>query len=212
MLSAAPLVAQETTGQISGRIVDTQGLAVPGATVTVTGPQGTKTVATNGEGRFSVPFLTPGVYTIRAELQGFKAFEQKDVRVVLGQTADVPIAMQVGGVTEVVNITASAPVIDTTSTTAGAVLSSELLENVPVGRRLADALYLAPGVSSSSTAGRMNPSVSGGSGLDNLYVIDGVNVTSTGYGGLGSYSTTFGSRGNATPCDVIQEVQVKTAG
>ena len=212
MLSAAPLLAQETTGQISGRIVDSQGLAVPGATVTVIGPQGTKTVATNGDGRFSLPFLTPGVYTIRAELQGFKAFEQKDVRVVLGQTADIPIAMQLGGVTEVVNITASAPVIDTTSTTAGAVLSSELLENVPVGRRLADALYLAPGVSSSSTAGHMNPSVSGGSGLDNLYVIDGVNVTSTGYGGLGSYSTTFGSLGNATPFDFIQEVQIKTAG
>jgi len=212
MFSAAPLLAQETTGQISGRILDNQGLPVPGATVTVTGPQGTKTIASDADGRFSVPFLTPGSYSVRAELQGFKAFEQKDIRVVLGQTVDIPIAMQIGGVTELVNVTGAASVIDTTSTTAGAVLSSELLENVPVGRRLADALYLAPGVSSSSTAGHMNPSVSGGSGLDNLYVIDGVNVTSTGYGGLGSYSTTFGSLGNATPFDFIQEVQVKTAG
>src|SRR5215831_15421206 len=212
MFSAAPLLAQETTGQISGRILDNQGLPVPGATVTVTGPQGTKTIASDADGRFSVPFLTPGVYAVRAELQGFKTFEQKDIRVVLGQTVDIPIAMQLGGVTELVNVTGAASVIDTTSTTAGAVLSSELLENVPVGRRLADALYLAPGVSSSSTAGHMNPSVSGGSGLDNLYVIDGVNVTSTGYGGLGSYSTTFGSLGNATPFDFIQEVQVKTAG
>src|SRR5262249_33204001 len=131
MLPAAPLLAQETTGQITGRIVDGQGLAVPGATVTVTGPQGSKTTTSDSDGRFSVPFLTPGTYAVHAELQGFKGFEQKDVRVVLGQTADIPIAMQVGGVTEVVNITASAPVIDTTSTTTGAVLSSELLENVP---------------------------------------------------------------------------------
>jgi hypothetical protein len=180
--------------------------------VTVTGPQGTKSTTSDSVGRFSVPFLTPGVYEIRAELQGFKAFEQKDIRVVLGQTVDIPITMQLGGVTEVVNVSAPAPVIDTTSTTAGAVLSSELFESIPVGRRLADTLYLAPGVSSSSTAGHMNPSVSGGSGLDNLYVIDGVNVTSTGYGGLGSYSTEFGSLGNATPFDFIQEVQIKTAG
>jgi hypothetical protein len=212
VLFAMPLLAQETTGQITGRILDNQGLPVPGATVTVAGPQGTKTIASDADGRFSVPFLTPGLYSVRAELQGFKTFEQKDIRVVLGQTVEIPIAMQLGGVTEVVNVNGAAPVIDTTSTTAGAVLSSELLENVPVGRRLADALYLAPGVSSSSTAGHMNPSVSGGSGLDNLYVIDGVNVTSTGYGGLGSYSTTFGSLGNATPFDFIQEVQVKTAG
>jgi hypothetical protein len=211
-LFVTPLFAQETTGQIAGRIVDGQGLPVPGATVTVTGPQGTKTTTSDADGRFSVPFLTPGQFSIRAELQGFKAFERKDVRVVLGQTAELPITMQIGGVTEVVNITGAAPVIDTTSTTAGAVLSSELLESVPVGRRLADTLYLAPGVSSSSTAGRMNPSLSGGSGLDNLYVIDGVNVTSSGYGGLGSYSTTFGSLGNATPFDFMQEVQVKTAG
>ena len=71
--------AQETTGAIKGRIVDAQGLAVPGANVTVTGPQGAKTVVTDAEGRFSVPFLTPGAYVVRAELPGFKAVEQKNV-------------------------------------------------------------------------------------------------------------------------------------
>src|SRR5262249_3463728 len=90
-LSATPLLAQETTGQITGRILDNQGLAVPGATVTVTGPQGAKTIATDADGRFSVPFLTPGVYVVRAELQGFKTFEQRDIRVVLGQTVEIPI-------------------------------------------------------------------------------------------------------------------------
>src|SRR5882672_6346181 len=74
---AIPAFAQETTGTIKGRIVDAQGLAVPGATVTVTGPQGAKTTVTDAEGRFNFPFLTPGVYAVRAELQGFKAVEQK---------------------------------------------------------------------------------------------------------------------------------------
>src|SRR5678816_1434424 len=89
--------AQGTTGTISGRIVDAQGLAVPGATVTVTGPQGTRTAVTDSEGRFNVPFLTPGTYTLRAELQGFKTFEQRGVVVRLEQTVDLPIRMEVGG-------------------------------------------------------------------------------------------------------------------
>jgi hypothetical protein len=77
---------------------------------------------------------------------------------------------------------------------------------------VADVLYLSPGVSSSGTLGTMNPSISGGSGLENQYVVDGTNVTNAGYGGLGSYSIVFGSLGNATPYDFIQEIQVKTGG
>jgi outer membrane receptor protein involved in Fe transport len=212
VLFATPLFAQETTGQIAGRIADSQGLGVPGATVTVTGPQGVKTTTTGAEGRFAIPFLTPGTYSVRAELQGFKSIEQKDVTVSLGKTADLALKMEVGGVTEIVQVQGAVKAVDTTSTTIGAVLNTADLSAIPVGRRVADALYLAPGVSSSGTLGRMNPSISGGSGLENQYVVDGANVTNTGYGGLGSYSITFGSLGNATPYDFVKEIQVKTGG
>src|SRR6266850_3495705 len=94
--------AQETTGTISGRIVDAQGLAVPGATVTVSGPQGSKTVSTDAEGRYAVPFLTPGTYSVRAELEGFKAAERKDIVVALGQSVDIPVTLQVGALSETV--------------------------------------------------------------------------------------------------------------
>ena len=109
-------------------------------------------------------------------------------------------------------MTGSTAVVDTTSTTTGAVLSADLLQRVPVGRRFTDALYLAPGVSSSGSAGTANPSMSGSTGLDNLYVVDGVNITNTGYGAVGSYSIIFGSLGTGTPFDFVQEVQVKTGG
>ena len=204
--------AQGTTGTLSGKLTDSQGLAVPGASVTVTGPQGTKSLVTDADGRFNAPFLTPGSYSVHAELQGFKAVDVKAVSIQLGQTTDVSLKMEVGGLSEVIEVTASTVVIDNTSTTTGAVLSSDLLSKVPVGRRFSDALYLAPGVSSSGSAGRANPSISGGSGLDNQYVVDGVNVTNQGYGALGSYSIIFGSLGNATPFDFIKEVQVKTGG
>src|SRR5687768_5514707 len=92
--------AQDTTGTLTGRLADTQGLAVPGATITVSGPQGTRSFVSDAEGRFSAPFLTPGVYDVRAELQGFKAVQVDDVTVSLGQTTDVSLHMEVGGLTE----------------------------------------------------------------------------------------------------------------
>lgn len=211
-VTASLAAAQNTTGALAGRIADAQGLAVPGATVTVTGPQGSKSAVTDSEGRYSVPFLVPGNYDVRAELQGFKTVEVKGVAVSLGQTQTVNLKMEVGGLTETVEVTGTTAIVDTTSTTTGAVLSEELLSRVPVGRRFTDALYLAPGVSSGGSVGDANPSMSGGTGLDNLYVVDGVNITNTGYGAVGSYSIVFGSLGSGTPFDFIKEVQVKTGG
>jgi outer membrane receptor protein involved in Fe transport len=205
-------LAQETTGTIRGRVLDAQGLAVPGVVVTATGGQGVKTVSSDTEGRFSIPFLTPGSYAVKAELQGFKTAEQRDIVVSVGQTVDIPLKMEVGAVAETVEVQAASSVINTATTTIGAVLSANRLALVPVGRRVSDALYVAPGVSNSGMAGRSNPSISGGTGLENNYVVDGANVTNTGYGGLGSYSIVFGSLGNATPYDFVQEIQVKTGG
>jgi outer membrane receptor protein involved in Fe transport len=213
LVLALPAVARsQTTGTLGGRIVDAQGLAVPGVTVTITGAQGSKTGTTDAEGRFSIPFLTPGRYDVKAELTGFKTVEQKGLTLALGQTLDVPLKLEVGGVTETVQVVGATDIVNVNTTTTGANITSDLLERVPVGRDLGSTLYLAPGVSSSSTAGHANPSIAGGSGLDNQYVIDGVNVTNTGYGALGSYSIIFGSLGNATPYDFMQEVQVKTGG
>src|SRR5262245_42215198 len=81
--------AQDTTGSIGGQVVDAQGLPVPGATVTVTGPQGARTLVTDAEGRYVAPFLTPGQYAVRVELQGFKASEQKDIGVSLSQRREI---------------------------------------------------------------------------------------------------------------------------
>jgi len=212
LAAATPALAQETTGTIKGRVVDAQGLGIPGANVTVTGPQGAKLAVTDTEGRFNVPFLTPGAYTVRGELQGFKAVELRNVTLSLGQTVDLPLKLEVGGLAETVQVTGTSPIVDTATTTTGAVLDATMFTRVPVGRRVSDTLYMAPGVSTGGSVGSANPSISGGSGLENQYVIDGVNVTNQGYGALGSYSIVFGSLGNATPFDFVKEVQVKTGG
>ncbi|HET9314064.1 MAG TPA: TonB-dependent receptor, partial [Vicinamibacteria bacterium] len=209
-----PAHAQETTtGSITGDVVDAQGAPIPGATVTLSSDQGDKTFVTDQAGRFFAPFLTPGRYTVRVELSGFSTLEQKNVDVRLGQRIELAgLALKVGGVEEIVDVVGSAPVVDTTSTTAGGVLSSDQVKSLPIGRQMTDTLYMVPGVQMSGMNGTSNPSMSGGSGLENNYVVDGVNITNSGYGAVGSYSIIFGSLGSGVTTDFIQETQVKTAG
>jgi hypothetical protein len=121
--------AQETTSAVMGKVVDAQGLAVPGATVTVTGPQGVKTVTTDSQGGFHVPFLTPGTYSVRAEMKGFTPVERKNLSLSLGKPVDVTIKLQISGVTEAVTVIGG-ETLDRTSTTTGATITSEQLLSV----------------------------------------------------------------------------------
>src|SRR5262245_37641340 len=109
--------AQETTsGSIAGQVMDAQGAAVPGATVTLTSAQGTKTSVTEANGRFFAPYLTPGKYDVRVELSGFSKLEQKGVEVRLGQRLELKgLTLKVGTMQETVEVTAATP-IDTAST------------------------------------------------------------------------------------------------
>jgi hypothetical protein len=205
--------AQETTsGSIMGTVVDVQGAPVPGATVTITSEQGSRALVTDSNGRFFAPYLTPGKYATKVELAGFSTIEQKNITVRLGQRVELSFSLKVGGVQELVEVVGAAPVVDTNSTTTGGTLDSDVLKRLPVGRNFTDTLYLVPGVSDSSGVGQANPSISGASGLDNSYVVDGVNITNTGYGAVGSYSIVFGSLGNGVTTDFIKETQVKTGG
>jgi hypothetical protein len=212
LLAGGSLAAQETTGKIEGRIVDADSLPVPGVTVTTYGPQGEKIAITDTDGRFTVPFLTPGPYRLRAEIQNFKAIVRNDLAVSLGQTLDLEFQLEVGEVSETITVSGVASPVNPRSTTTGGVIDSDVVRTLPIGRRISDVSYMAPGVGNSGSVGRQNPSISGGSGLDNQYVIDGVNVTNQGYGAIGSYSIIFGSLGNAVPFDFFKEVQVKTGG
>jgi hypothetical protein len=191
--------AQETTGTLGGRFRDPQELPLAGVVVTVAGPQGVRQTVTQADGRYRVPFLVPGSYTVRAEGAGFKAFEQSGIVVMLGQLVDVSAVLEMGPIAETVYVTREfSPIGDATRADTGQTLSGDFLATVPLGRTVSEALYVAAGVSGAST-GRMNPSISGGSGLDNQYVVDGVNLTNTGYGAFGSYSSVLGSLGTATP-------------
>jgi hypothetical protein len=208
---AGGVAAQETTsGSLVGQVVDAQGAPVPGATVTVTSAQGTRGLVTDASGRFFSPFLTPGTYSVKVELPSFIPVEQRNIEVRLGKRLELTFTLQVGDVHEVVQVLAEAPVVDTASTTTGGNLLTDDLKRLPVGRTLSETLYLVPGVSDSSGIGRANPSIGGASGLDNAYIVDGVNITDEGFGGIGTFSYVFGSLGSGVTTDFIKETQVKT--
>ena len=149
---------------------------------------------------------------MRAELQGFKSVDIKAVAVRLGQTTDISLKMEVGGLTETVQVTSSAAVVDTGSTTGGrGPLERDVREDPDRPSHDRHAVSRARRQQHARPAARTRRCPAS-SGLDNLYVVDGVNVTNTGYGAVGSYSIIFGSLGTATPFDFVKEVQVKTGG
>jgi len=212
-LVSASAFAQDiqTKGSIAGIVTDKNGAVVTGATVKVTGAEGTRTVTTNDQGIYSVDNLVPGNYTVRVEAANFKASEVSNVTVFVGKTATTPVTLEAGAISETVTVTAGAA-IDQASTALGSNLNDQLYQNIPVARSVTSLFYLAPGTTDSLGGGRANPSIAGGSALDNLYIADGVNITDSAFGGLGTFSRSYGSLGTGINTSFVKEVQVKTGG
>jgi len=202
-----------TKGSIGGRILDATGAVVPDATVTVSGPTGDRTTTTNSSGDFEVTNLTPGSYSVKAEKQGFKAVSTNEVQVQVGKTASLRLTLQVGDVSQTVEVVAADSTgVDLSSTAISSNLGDQLYQNLPVGRGVQSLFYLAPGTSDGGATGAANPSIAGGSGLDNLYIADGVNVTDSAFGGLGAFSRSYGAIGTGINTSFVKETQVKTGG
>lgn len=214
ILTAANVLAQDvqTKGTIGGTVTDAAGAAIPGATITVTGQTGTRTGTTNDDGIFRIDNLEPGVYSVRVEQTGFKAALANTVTVNVGRESTLNLKLEPGEITATVDVTATAGGIDQQSTSTGQNLNDQLFQNIPVQRQVSSLFYLSPGATDSINGGRDNPSVAGGSALDNLYVADGVNITNSAFGGIGTFSRSYGALGTGINTSFIKEVQVKTGG
>ena len=131
-----PLLAQQTTGNINGRLVDAQGSAVPGVTVTAKNTQTglTRTETSDAEGVYRLTALPVGVYDITAELQGFSKVDNKGIVVNVGQTIDVNMSLKVASLTETVTVTGESPMIETSSSSVGGVVESQAHREPPPER------------------------------------------------------------------------------
>jgi hypothetical protein len=202
----------QTKGMIGGTVTDPAGAAVPGAKIVVTGQTGERTGVTNEGGIFRIENLEPGTYTVRVEQTGFKSAVANNVIVNVGRESTLNLKLETGEITATVDVTATVGGIDQQSTSTGQNLNDQLFQNVPVQRQVSSLFYLSPGATDSINGGRDNPSVAGGSALDNLYVADGVNITNSAFGGIGTFSRSYGALGTGINTSFIKEVQVKTGG
>lgn len=200
LLIPAARADAQTTGRIFGTVLDPQGAAVPGVTVTVTSPalQGTQTQTTDASGGFRFSALPIGTYSVKAALTGFKTIDQTNVAVRLDTTVSLTFKLEVATRSETVTVSAAPPTIDTKSTVSGIVVGPEFFQRLAGPRDFYGVTRFAPG----TTADAVGPAFYGSSGAENQYIIEGLNTT----------GVELGSKGKSLNHDFIQEVEVKTGG
>ena len=187
-----PATAQQTTGTIAGRIVDDQGAAVPGVTVTGRNTQTgfTRTDVSDAEGSYRLTALPVGTYDVTAELQGFSRLENRGIVLSVGQTLDVNMALKVASLQESITVTGETPLIESRSSSVGGVVDIGRIESLPLnGRQFANLAATIPGVglgyhSDPTKSSQFSPQINGGNGRNVNYQIDGGDNNDDTVGGL----------------------------
>ncbi len=193
VLWSAALAAQTaSTGALAGSVLDQSGAAVPGASVTATnvGTADNQIVVSESDGSFLVPFLLPGTYDLTISKQGFKTAVRAGVHVHVTDTERATVNLQVGDVTQTVEVTGQGEVLNTQDTALGHVTNQQAVAGLPlVNRNYTQILGLSPGVvgpvndasslgqgGSSYNAGTSGVSAHGGATNDNNFQMNGVEI------------------------------------
>ncbi|NWF84383.1 MAG: TonB-dependent receptor, partial [Bryobacteraceae bacterium] len=192
---------QETTGSIGGQVFDPSGAAVPNAKVTMSGGALPRTLETTTDpgGNYSFPQVPVGTYTVSANAQGFQTTVKSETPVVLGKQTRLDFRLEVGRVTESVVVAADATMVDTASSASSVNVDKSFFDLIPKGRSFYDLINIAPGARNESKSGGFQ--VDGASGSENVFYLDGMEVTNIQTGVLSSQ--------NRIPVEMVQQVQVK---
>jgi hypothetical protein len=205
--------AQEFRATITGRVSDPNGLVVPGAIVTATNSESGElaSATTTTEGVYTIPFLKPGLYTVAAELTGFRKVSQANVRLELGQTAAVNFQLQLGELSEQVSVIAESPILEAAKADRGLVIDNDRVNELPLNARNPFMLsYLAPGITYNGPAIYQRPfdngaiadwSINGGQNRNNEFLLDGAPNNSIQGGNNIAY---------VPPVDSVQEFKIVT--
>ena len=135
LLAFAPCSwAQDITATVSGRVADPTGALVPGANITLSneGTGGQRSATTSADGFYRFTLLSPGVYSVEASRQGFRAYVRRGINLSVGQTASIEIALEVGQVSDAVTVTADTEMVEATSHALGKVIDNRRVEELPL--------------------------------------------------------------------------------
>jgi len=206
----AVVLAQSNTGTITGVVTDPNGAVVPNATVVITN-QGTnekRTIQTDDSGRFEMPSLATGIYSVDVTASGFQTTSKKDLRLAVGEKARADIVMSVGGVDAVVTVEGETRV-ETESPTIGDTIAVERIADNPVnGRDFTQLLATIPG--SVQTTHQFNASINGIASTfgGSSVLVDGIDAGRVDLNGTSNVLGRIESRVNRVSMDSIQEIQV----
>lgn len=213
-LMAGTAEAQSENGALVVAVTDASQGAVPGATVTLvqTATTSRRESVSGTDGRAVFNALPPGQYEVTVTLDGFKQFRDSQIRLSVGQAATLPVQLETGGVSEVVEVTAATSLLDLASSTRGTVITEEKVQALPLnGRQFIQLALLVPGANGGGRAvqqnatGRLNAtgglSIGGGRTNNTLFLLDGATNTDPDYNSL-NYSPSI---------DAIAEFKVQTS-
>lgn len=211
IVNPALLRAQATEGTILGTVVDASSTAVAGAIVTVTntGTNQRRQTVSNENGEYVVTNLPLGVYTVAAEMRGFRRVETPGVEITIKARPRVDLRLEVGEITQSVNVTGDTPILKTDTVEVSTVVSRQQLESLPqMSRHLLTLASLTPSISHFN-GGRVGD-FSGGEAISlgplgvnsNNFMIDGISNNLELTGGMNA----------VPPIDAIQEFSVQTSG
>jgi hypothetical protein len=208
-LMAVSVFGQVQSSTLFGNVVGNDGAALPGVTVTLTGVGAPQNTVTDAQGRFRFPNLSPGTYTLKAELAGYGTATRAGIGVRLGASPDVTLTLN-PSVAQTITVTAEAPLLDVRKTGTGATVSKVELESIPSGRDPWVILQQTPGVLidrinvGGNESGQQSSFTGKGSTTDQTsWNVDGVNITDVG--ALGSSPTYY-------DFDSFEEMQIATGG
>lgn len=187
LLAGARPAAAQGVGAIGGTAADPSGAVLPGVSVTLTADGGGigsgQSAVTNEQGSYQFTRLVPGAYTVRAELQGFRPVEQRNITVNSDQVSRVDFRLEIGTLEEALTVSGQAPLLDTSSGTKQTVISREVLETLPNRTDVWSIARVIPGVVLSKldvggTEGFLQSSASvRGNADENKFTIDGMDVS-----------------------------------
>jgi len=207
------------TGAIAGTVSDPSGALVTRAAIVAKSQatQEERDLATDAEGNFSVPFLTPGNYDLTVRAPGFEPLILKGVQVRITEVSRLQVQLTIGGAKEQIAVSAKPPLVQTENPTLGRVIDQETVVELPlVGRNFTEILGLTAGTNTNVVdatqlgAGSQEIRANGARSGDNNFMLNGVDANS--YSSNITEVTPFGGAGIAIPApDTIQEFKVQTS-
>ncbi len=207
------LFAQANFGRILGTVTDQTGAVMPGATVSVIDTQRglARTVNTDQAGEYNAPTLTPGTYTVRVEVKGFKTLEQHNIVLEVGNELRVDLTPQPGEQSQTVTVSEAIPLVDTSSATLGGTISNADINDLPLnGRNYQSLLALRPGVAIQAGGGPWTQSTNNVRPDETGWLLDGV-INANFYDArpVANQPSPFTDAATIVPIDAIQEFNVE---